>query len=88
MDMLGSVTIILTSIAAIAFKGKVSAAAAGYLIYCKISVELLMILCRISTPINILIDIEFFRPCSGKCIPDSNIHSIRNSFEERIQSKI
>ena len=29
MDMLGSVTIILTSIAAIAFKGKVSAAEAG-----------------------------------------------------------
>ena len=29
MDMLGTVTIILTSMAAIAFKGKVTAAAAG-----------------------------------------------------------
>ena len=42
MDILGSVTIILTSIAAIAFKGKVSAASAGYFISYSLGIVLLI----------------------------------------------
>ena len=78
MDILGSVTIILTSIAAIAFKGKVSAAAAGEFILN------LNILLHRGAEFMFMCYFEHvtFRSRISKCFSNSNIYSIRNIDEE------